>query len=85
MARPSYHPRLREHMRKHPEGTTLSDLMDVVGAKHRSSLYNSLRSMPDSYVKDWTDDPQPAALWAVTPAPPEDAPMPVAQKGSDLA
>lgn len=77
MAIESYHARLRALLRAHPDGLAVDTLAMKLKA-HRSSIYNSLKSMPDAYVASWrrTAAGRQEALWAVVEVP-DDAPQAV--------
>lgn len=71
MARPSFHGRIRELLAGRPEGMTTAEIAKAL-EERTSSVYNSLRVMPDAYIAEWKARPgvtKKLAYWRVAQVP----------------
>lgn len=75
----SFRPRIRELLRKHPDGLTTTQMVEMLGISRDSIATRSLKGMPDAYVDRWTKTKnsrgQYLAIWCVV-VPPENCPYP---------
>lgn len=71
--------RVREVLRKAPDGLTIKDMMRLLLVADRSLVRDTLRRMPDAYIDRWTKEGgtrgRYAAVWCVV-IPPENCPPP---------
>lgn len=68
---------IRTHLHVHQDGLTCSEIAAHIQVT-TSSIFNALRSMPDTYIDRWTKgkfQTPPSAIWCVV-IPPEDCPKP---------
>ena len=73
--------RIREALRKYPDGLEISELVGVMGSD-KWSIRDALHKMPDAYIDRWHKKPATrgryAAVWCVVEVP-ENCPMPNAK------
>ena len=68
---------IRELLRNNPEGFTVSEMAELIGAP-QNSVQRSLKAMPDAYIDRWTSTAHRRyyrAVWCVV-VPPENCPKP---------
>lgn len=67
----SSHPRIREHLRKMPNGATVPEIARSLGLRVESAR-TALKAMPDVYIERWllTAGGPPAAVWRAAHVPP---------------
>ena len=72
-------PLIRELLREHPDGLTVRQITDILGARHHASIHASIATMPDAYIDRWTkmrdSRGRYSAIWCVV-TPPENCPHP---------
>lgn len=66
--------KVRAVLRAHPDGMTIKEVNERIGASDRWSLRDTLHRMPDAYIDRWTKEPAArgryAAVWCVVVPPP---------------
>lgn len=74
--KPSHAPKLRELLRNEPKGLSLRSLANTMNVR-ADTLRNTLKNMPDVYVRDWAGpfNGQWSAVYCLH-SPPPDCPRP---------
>ena len=66
--------KVRAVLRANPDGLTIKEINERLGASDRWSLRDTLQRMPDAYIDRWTKEPATrgryAAVWCVVVPPP---------------
>lgn len=69
-----HHPRIRELLRQHPDGLTISAIQHTLCISKASTVRDCLQNMPDVYVDRWTKHTdsrgQYLAIYCLYPPPP---------------
>jgi hypothetical protein len=77
--RKPHHPSIRELLRQHPDGLTISAIQHTLCISKDATVRRCLEVMPDAYIDRWTTTRnsrgQFLAVWCVV-VPPENCPYP---------
>lgn len=81
-----HHPRIRELLRQHPDGLTVSAIQHTLCISKADTVRKCLEAMPDVYLDRWTKHKnsrgQYLAIWCLYPPPPN-CPYPTDRFGKD--
>ena len=77
MKRKANHPRIREYLKRHPDGATVAEICEFFGivGKSKGNVSTTLHLMPDAFIDRWNNKGRLEAIWCLVEVP-EDCPRP---------